>query len=267
MQLIDGAKNVAFWNCVAQRSSPGYGAFAGMLMQGREFEALYRCQAEQEHFLRLFTPTKEARILEVGSGGGRWGFWLADRVGDYVGVDLSPGMVAIAEAERTQRRLSNVRFECVDLLDFNGRGQFDLVYFSGVLQYMDDAVVRQCIEKAGSLLPDGGVIISRDTVQKARRVEKTGEYPVIYRLASEYVALFAAAGYHLKYSDVSYPHKRFSGVAARFYQVPGVTYGMAYTLREVLCRIDNVLGRPSSLRSHKHGDNPQEHCFFKYARD
>lgn len=268
--MIDNEKNIAFWDRAAQRSRTGKEALAGMLMDGKEFEALYRCRSEQEHLLRIFNPTKGGRILEIGSGGGRWGFWFADRVGAYVGIDLSPSMVEIAKAERTRRNLSNVRFECVNMLDFEDDAGFDLIYFSGVLQYMDDTIIRRCIEKAASLLSVKGVIISRDTVQKTERVEKSGAYPVVYRTALEYIAFFKEAGYHLEYSEVSYPHKRFTNLAAHFYELPGVTYGLAYALREALCRIDDAFGNPYFLKTHKHRElmqvpNPQEHRFFKYV--
>lgn len=269
--MVDNEKNVAFWDNAAQRSRPGKGMLAGMLMEGREFEALYRCHAEQEHLQRMFLLTPETRVLEVGSGGGRWGFWFADRIAAYVGIDLSPKMVEIAEAERVRRKLSNVRFERASLPDFQADATYNLVYFSGVLQYMDDTVVRQCIDKATSLLSHEGIIISRDTVQTAERVEKRGEYPVIYRKASEYIAFFAASGYRLEYSAVSYPQKRFTGLACRLYQLPGVPYGLAYGVREALCGVDNALGNPGFLKTRRHREslqvqNPQEHRFFKYVR-
>jgi len=269
--MIDNEKNIAFWDLAAQQSEKNRKAFAGMLMEGREFEALYRCRAEQEHLLKMFSPTHETRVLEVGSGGGRWGFFFADKVGAYVGLDLSPKMVDIAEAERVRRNLPNVRFECCDFLQFDEKEKFDLVYFSGVLQYMDDAVVAQCIARASGVLSEGGIIISRDSVQTAERVEKTGEYPVVYRLEAEYRAIFEAGGYDLQYSDLSYEHKRFTGLAARLYDIPGVTYGIAYAFREALCRVDDMLGNPGFLKTRKHKrlmkqENPQEHKFFKYAR-
>ncbi|MBN1851631.1 MAG: class I SAM-dependent methyltransferase [Pirellulales bacterium] len=269
--MIDNEKNVSFWDKVAERSRPGNGPLAGMLMEGSEFEALYRCRAEQSHLLRMFRPTKETKVLEIGSGGGRWGFWFADKVKTYVGIDLSPKMTEIAEAERIRRGLSSVRFECAHLLDFHDDTKYDLIYFSGVLQYMDDTVVQKCIEKAASMLSDQSIIVSRDTVQTKERVQKQGEYPVIYRKAMEYIAFFSAAGFNLEYSEISYPHKRFTGIASRLYKFPGVSYRLAYVVRDILCQIDNALGNPEFLKTSHHramasADNPQEHRFFKYVR-
>lgn len=270
--MIDNEKNIAFWDQTAQRSRTGAKTFAGMLMEDREFEAIYRCEAEQERFLGLLSPTRKTRVLEVGSGGGRWGLFLADKVSSYVGLDISPRMIEIAEEERARRQMSNVRFECRSLLEFGSDQMFDLVYFSGVLQYMDDEVVELCLAKAASLLSKGGAIISRDSVQKSSRVEKAGDYPVIYRTEAEYLRFFGNAGFTQAYSDLSYAHKRFTKLASRLYALPGVTYKTARFVRDALCSVDKVLGCPPFLKTPKHKEellqeNPQEHRFTKYVRN
>jgi len=272
--VIDDAKNIAFWNNNARRSRPEKGMFAGMLTGTSEFDALYRCRSEQEHFLRIFDPTREMRILEVGSGGGRWGFWLSDRVGEYVGIDISPDMVRIAERERVRRGLSNLRFECSTFPEFYDNGCFDLIYFSGVLQCMDDDAVRQCIAKVGTMLRvDGGdaVIISRDSVSENGRFEKFGDYPAIFRTADEYRQLFESYGYRLDYSALSYLPRRFTGLTARLYRLPFVTYEVAYTFRELLCKLDNDLGNPKYLkrkigRGVLDSERRVDHKFFRYVK-
>ena len=269
---IDNARNKAFWDKAARSAEGGPGAFAGMLMHGNEFAARCRCHGEQEHLLELFTPTPNASVLEIGSGGGRWGLFFADKVRSFVGLDLSAEMVKLADRESKRRGLTNVTFHCSDLPSYETQERFDLVYFSGVLQYMDDETALACIRKASGLLSDDGIILSRDSIQTERRVEETGQYPVIYRLVSEYVALFQQAGYELQYNALSYNNKRFTGLAGRLYALPLVTYTMACAIRDVLGAIDSVLGHPSFLKTsrHKAGSttgNPREHRFFKYARE
>ncbi|CAK0757116.1 hypothetical protein CCP3SC1AL1_2350003 [Gammaproteobacteria bacterium] len=270
--MINNEQNVAFWNRVAQQSEFG-GAYAGMLMgQDRVFEAIYRCEAEQKRLLSIFSPTqKSSVVLEIGSGGGRWGLFFSEKVKSYIGLDISPNMVAVANREAAKNKLLNVRFENFDFLEFQSNCHFDLIFFSGVLQYMNDDVVEICIAKATNLLLPGGSIITRDSVQLSSRVEKTGEYPVIYRTESEYVKFFEAAGFTQVYSDFSYAHKRFTKLSSRLYELPGVTYKMAYAFREVLCSIDKVLGYPNFLRTSQcraglMEKNPQEHRLFKYVR-
>lgn len=242
-----------------------------MLMEGREFEAIYRRNAEQERLLTLFRPTPASKILEIGSGGGRWGTFFGPRAGSFVGLDISPKMVSVAEKERARLGLANVRYECLDMLDFRTEERFDLVYFSGVLQYMDDEIVRRCLSKADELLSDGGTVVTRDSVQKSVRVEKIGEYPVIYRTEAEYRSYFEAAGFTQTYSGLSYAHKRFTKTASRLFRLSGVTYGMAYAVREALCLVDDLLGNPPFMKTGAHlgelkAENPQEHRFSRYVR-
>ena len=269
--MIDNDKNIAFWDENARSSRPEAGMFAGMLAGKTEFDARYRCDSEQEHFLRIFTPTTDMRILEVGSGGGRWGFWLSDKVSSYVGIDISPEMVRSAENERIRREISNVRFECISLGDFIDDQKFDLVYFSVVLQFMDDDVIRSCIEKADSMLGgDTKIIISRDSVRAVQRTETIGDYPAIFRTDAEYVELFRSAGYFLEYSRQAYLPKRFTGVASRLYKLPYVSYERAYAARELLGKVDDVLGNPNFLKRKEQRTlatfgNDLTHKFFKYT--
>lgn len=269
--MINNEQNIAFWDRTAERFGDGRAAYAGMLMEGREFEAIYRVQAEQARFLTLFDCTPRSRVLEVGSGGGRWAFFLAERIASYVGLDISPKMVSIAETERARRGLANARFECANLLDYSTDERFDLVFFSGVLQYVDDATIAAVLARAARLLAPGGIFVSRDSVQLEERVVKAGDYPVMYRTPEEYRVVFEAAGFERTYMDVSYPAKRFTNVASRLYQLPFMSYSMACAVRAGLCAVDDALGNPDFLKTEQHRRelrqrNPQEHRFFKYVR-
>lgn len=269
--MIDNEKNVAFWDKAAVHHASGSVPFAGMLMEGREFEAMYRLKAEQKHFLKLVQCTPASRVLEVGSGGGRWAFFLAEQVASYVGLDISPKMIEISEAECLRRGLANVKFMCTSLIDYKTSEKFDLIFFSGVLQYMDDEVVTASLNRAVQMLAPGGVVISRDSVQLEKRVEKTGDYPVIYRTSDEYRMLFETAGLERTYMNASYPAKRFTNLASRIYRLPGITYSMASAVRACLCAVDDLLGNPDFLKTkrHKHEllqHNLQEHRFFKYVK-
>lgn len=270
--MIDVEKNVAFWNRTALRTAENKAEFAGMLMAGREFEALYRCKAEQKHFANICPLAKHMTILEIGSGGGRWGFYFADKVASYTGLDISSEMIRISNEKRVKNRVDNINFICIDFLEFNPGVKYDVIYFSGVLQYMDDAIALASIVKARALLKENGVVISRDTIQSKCRIEKNGDYPVVYRLAMEYVDIFKKAHFLLEYSHVSYAKKRFTKIASRLYRLPVVTYSMAYIFREILCCIENVLGNPNYLKTKEMKNrpkevNPQQHCFFKYVRE
>jgi len=269
--MIDKASTKRFWDSAAKTCRLHDPTLAGMLMENDEFGAVDRKNAEERHLLEFVKSTVETSVLEVGSGGGRWGFFFADKVSCYVGLDVSPEMVTLAENARIKRKLSNISFQVGDLRRWKSSQKFDIVYFSAVLQYMDDDAVADCIRKADENLSEGGVIVSRDTIQSKERVERGGEYPVIYRRASEYEGLFRQASYRLAYSEVSYPRKRFTRIVSRLYRLPLVTYAMANAVCKTLCQIDRLLGGPEFLKSSAYRrmlaeENRQEHRFFKYVR-
>lgn len=270
-QIDRREETVRFWDKVALLAKDRNKAFAGMLMEGREFQARDRSKAEQEHFLKIVQLSDSSRVLEVGAGGGRWGFFLANKIASYIGLDISEQMVCIANEEVENLNLSNLQFQCKSILDFEPNTKFDLVYFSGVLMYMDDSEALLSIIKASSLLARGGLIISRDSIQKNYRIEKTGNYPVIYRTEDEYKMLFEKSGFIVDYSELSYKQKRFTGIASFFANRFSLNYELAYALRELLCRINSILGNPDYLKSKKLKEelkqhNKQEHKFFKFIK-
>lgn len=70
----------------------------------------------------------DARVLDLGCGGGHVSFRLAPLVREVVAYDLSSAMLAVVEAEATRRGLSNIvtREGPVENLPFDA-GTFDLV--------------------------------------------------------------------------------------------------------------------------------------------
>ena len=268
--MIKSKDTKHFWNKVAEETSLSDKGFVGMLTDGNEFNAIYRQSEEEAHFLRIFEPTQAMDVLEVGSGGGRWSLFLADKVRMVTGIDFSENMIRLAEQQRQSKGVDNVRFVQSDLLSFGEQQQFDLIYFSGVLQYLDDDDVVDTVRKAKQLLKPGGVILSRDTIQERKRIVLQSGYPVIYRTIKEYAALFETNDLKLDYCELSYPPRRFSHFAARLYALPFVNYAMAKAVQSVLIGVNSLLGNPRFLMK-KHyrlmldeaGD--RQHRFFRYT--
>lgn len=267
--MIESKDTKHFWNKVAEETSLSDKGFVGMLTDGNEFNAIYRQSEEEQHFLRIFEPTPEMDVLEVGSGGGRWSLFLADKVRMVTGIDFSENMIRLAEQQRQSKGIDNLRFVQSDLLSFDEESRFDLIYFSGVLQYLDDDDVVATVRKAKRLLKAGGVILSRDTIQENKRIILQSDYPVIYRTIREYVDLFRENDLELDYCEMSYPPRRFSHFAARLYALPFVTYRMANALQSTLIGVNNLLGNPRFLMKKHYREmldeaGDRQHRFFRY---
>ncbi|MBS7531342.1 methyltransferase domain-containing protein [Hazenella sp. IB182353] len=99
---------------------------------------------------------KPLRILDIGCGTGYTTQLLIDRYpeADVVGIDLSPGMLRVAE----EKILSSapLTFICADVerFDLSVLGQFDLIVSSGVLHWLLD--IQVAVNKWIKLLTSGG---------------------------------------------------------------------------------------------------------------
>ena len=155
------------------------------------------------------------------------------------------------------------------MLSFDYSRKFDLIYFSGVLQYINDVDALVTIKKAKSMLTPHGCIVSRDTTQELMRVELSGDYPVIYRTIEEYRALFQEAGLQLDYCEPSYEPRRFSGFAFKLSKWPFMGEKCALLIQQTLIKINELLGRPRFLMKKDYRDmldtvGEREHRFFRY---
>lgn len=94
-----------------------------------------------------------ARVLELGCGMGRFTELLAARGLEMTGVDLSPELLAVAQAGDPERR---IRYLCCDAaeVDRHAAGPFDAVVGFFVLHHLP--ALRPALEAATRLLAPGG---------------------------------------------------------------------------------------------------------------
>src|SRR5215831_10565692 len=105
---------------------------------GGLLEAAYRHSEELNRFEKMARPTKASRVLELGSGNGRWIVSLAPRVRNYTAVDFSNQMISHAKQRVHALGLQNVIFIEASLVDFRTEEKFDIIYISGVSMYLND---------------------------------------------------------------------------------------------------------------------------------
>ncbi|MCL6706398.1 methyltransferase domain-containing protein [Pseudomonas sp. R2.Fl] len=99
------------------------------------------------------------RFLDIGVGGGRTTGLLISHAGDYVGIDYTPEMIALA-----RENYPGVRFETMDARDLSAfaDGHFDLAIFSfnGIDSVDAEGRERVLGEVARVLKPGGGFAFS-----------------------------------------------------------------------------------------------------------
>lgn len=202
-------KSAQFWDQVGR--SDQWGGLHGILDADRRLAA-YRDHAEKRLlFPRLRTYQKRwERAIEIGCGGGRWTVELARHYRLVLATDIAPSMIERLKAGLAEADIRNVETRVESMTQFAVQGpKADLIYLGSCLQYIDDAGIREGMERLSEAADGQSVLLSRDTVSTLGRTfhrherYSTGD-PTIYRTAGAYRDLLAPYGWNLATSWPSY---------------------------------------------------------------
>jgi SAM-dependent methyltransferase len=199
-------------------------------------EVLYRHFEELRHLRRIVSFDRQKTVLELGSGNGRWAISLAPLVNHYTAVDFSQQMLDIARRRAENLKLDNITFYRATAQDYTPPIPFDIVYLSGISQYLHDADLKALLARLSQSLRPSAVLIDRSTIHRRRRQLTTNpDYFCIYRTAVELEQIFEEAGFILHYRRPSY----------RFLNVPGIM-GRLLSCRQS----SNLIGLTAPLSFH-----------------
>jgi ubiquinone/menaquinone biosynthesis C-methylase UbiE len=97
------------------------------------------------------------RVLDVGCGSGYPGLYLADHVGELVGIDAAPNMIRAAQESCARLQVPNARFEVQNAAQLSFRdASFDGAMVCGALECMDWEAARLALEQIRRVLKKGG---------------------------------------------------------------------------------------------------------------
>jgi 2-polyprenyl-3-methyl-5-hydroxy-6-metoxy-1,4-benzoquinol methylase len=126
-------------------------------MHGHRKKTLFFLEALDEHARLTGRAPRELRVLDLGCGNGRIvSLPLAEHGFDVTGVDVHPPSIDDANAHN---RLSNARFVCSDVADYEDDAAYDAVVLSDILEHVDDpdALLDTAVSQ---LAADGIVLVS-----------------------------------------------------------------------------------------------------------
>lgn len=154
----------------------------------------FRFRREQDMVARAIASLPSmCSVLDLGSGVGFWTEYFAHRFTHVVSVEASP--VLFSSLSDRCSRYPNVTTINGDVLSFEPRKKFGLVFLGGLLMYLNEHDVRVLLERLAPSLEAGAMILCREST--VRRGTKTlqGEYQVVYRSVETYRRIFADAGF------------------------------------------------------------------------
>ncbi len=200
--------------------------------------------------VRMADADPNRRVLDIGTGTGHTALALAPHVREVIAVDLTPEMLAEAEALRAARNVGNVRFELADAhaLPFPDVA-FDVVVCRRAAHHFTD-IHLAVSEMRRVLAPDGRLVIDDRSVPEDDEADACMNQLDVYHdrshvrqyRPSEWQAMLTDAGftvrdvapYHLHRpvgsltdrvatEDVALIHQTLSGLSQRLRALMNVT--------------------------------------------
>lgn len=179
---------------------------------GGLIEIYYRTYFEKLNFLKIINGKQKPSLLEIGCGAGRWAISLNKYLKNYTGLDISKISIEKAIELCNEKHIINCSFECVNVTDFKSEQKFDIIYFGGVTQYMQDEEIKNAIVHLKKFLNHGGLLVDRSTLtlESEQQINNRDGYFAIYRNENELASLFVDNGFQIISSMDSYSFLRGS---------------------------------------------------------
>ena len=157
--------------------------------------------------LRVVAPGPADLVVELGSARGDVSFLLSRHCREVVGVDAAPEAIAMAEAERLRRGISNVRWLEADVADLSAitDATVDAVAAIDLVEHVDGATLRAMLAECRRILKPGGRlgIYTPDRLHFVERMKAHGflleQFPqhIAVRRTDEYLVFLREAGFRV----------------------------------------------------------------------
>ncbi len=158
-------------------------------------------------------------VLDFGCGSGRLSYWIAPRVKQVVGLEVTQGMIDLAEENRTAGNVEFILYDGVHFPDLPRN--FDLILSVGVLQILRGEALWRAVSELTTYLKPRGRFCSIEQVSDNLEINRPNleEYLGAFRASSLELLCFYPIRrgrwwllYLIRYGLI--PRKWFSGIAA-----------------------------------------------------
>ena len=120
-----------------------------------------------------FINKPNPKVIEIGCGNGRDAEEILKHTNDYVGMDVSTGMIALAK-----KAIPTATFEVADIATYNFPPNTDIIFSFASLLHSDKHEVSDVISRAYEALSPNGIFyisLKYDTYQKKIKSDEYGE--------------------------------------------------------------------------------------------
>lgn len=166
--------------------------------------AIERDSSEKKKINHILSYQSEECILDIGCGVGRWGEDILARGLYYVGIDYSDKLLEIAgqNLQDYEKNCTLIHSSVQNMMESLQKNdmlkRYDKIFINGVLMYLNDNDLMECMNNLGKLINlDKGAIYIKESVASEDRLtlnrfyskDLKHDYTAIYRSVSEYDAV------------------------------------------------------------------------------
>lgn len=193
---------------VHQYWAPQPSNLAPYMMAGFGFPAgagRFRFRAESRIVQRLVAGANtDGTVLDLGSGMGHWAEHFSHRFSKVVAVEASLPLFEALERRCAPR--GNVRSLHTSVSEFVPEGSYSLMFFGGMLMYLNTEDVKSLLRKLIPFLEAGAMILCRVTTVREGTVTREGEYQAVYRSVASYSQIFEECGLTVSTAELNVPY-------------------------------------------------------------
>lgn len=145
-------------------------------------------QYEKAEIISYLPDLKSKKILDLGSGIGRFTRHFASQADHLTSTDFMPQFVE--KNRQNHADLTNITYLCSDAmsLDFQ-ESSFDFIFLNWLLMYLEDPSMKLLMQRIHQWLTPQGELFFRETCAIKRRKNTQNGYYAHYRTLAEYDAL------------------------------------------------------------------------------
>lgn len=160
-----------------------------------------RNKKEVEKLKPYLKLTDKSDVLDIACGIGRWADVIPESINEYCGIDFSQELIDIANKRNRKKNFSfctGGMNQLEDVLKENKYGRFNTVLSMGILMYINDIDIENCLEQVEHCCQEHAIICIREPIGLEARLtlkdffseELDTNYNAIYRTKEELEDIF-----------------------------------------------------------------------------